>query len=524
MKTYFGYIRVSTPRQGKGVSLDEQRSAILAFAAKHGLEIAEWFVETETAARQGRTEYTKMIRALENGKAAGVVIHKIDRGARNAMDWANLGELLDAGVDIQFAHENLDLRSRGGRLAADIQAVVAADYIRNLRDEVLKGFYGRLKQGVYPLPAPVGYLDCGAGIPKAIDPIAGPLLRYAFERYAKGDIGLFDLQQDLAGRGLRTRRGGPLSLNGLAWALHNPFYTGIMRIKRRGESFQGAHTPLVTQALFDSVQDVLTGRHAPKGKRHAFRYKAMIAHAGCTRRLTGEIIKGRFVYYRCHGRQCRGASITERSLDEATQELLHSAVSSPQDIRELRDLVDEARSKPSSDPLKEKQIVQLHIAKCNDRLDRLTDVLLDGAISKEAYDIRNTSLLAERRSLQDQHDSIGTEPNWVERYRMFELHNTQLLRYEKLTDDEIRALLSSLCSNFELQGKNVAITLRYPYSEIVKSRTLQYGGPRWGDVRTRAETILAILMMEGLPADTSPMSLKSLKSTLRQLEGEHGRP
>ena len=83
MKRYFGYIRVSTPRQGRGVSLDEQRSAISAYAARHGFKIAEWFVETETAAKQGRTEYTKMIRGLESGKATGVIIHKIARGARN---------------------------------------------------------------------------------------------------------------------------------------------------------------------------------------------------------------------------------------------------------------------------------------------------------------------------------------------------------------------------------------------------------------------------------------------------------
>lgn len=75
--------------------------------------------------------------------------HKIDRGARNLKDWANLGDLIDGGVEVHFAHESLDMNSRGGRLSADIQAVVAADFIRNLRQETRKGFYGRLKQGIY---------------------------------------------------------------------------------------------------------------------------------------------------------------------------------------------------------------------------------------------------------------------------------------------------------------------------------------------------------------------------------------
>jgi site-specific DNA recombinase len=33
-----------------------------------------------------------MIAALKQGKASGVIMHKIDRGARNLKDWAELGE------------------------------------------------------------------------------------------------------------------------------------------------------------------------------------------------------------------------------------------------------------------------------------------------------------------------------------------------------------------------------------------------------------------------------------------------
>src|SRR5256885_4852920 len=115
-----------------------------------------------------------MLKLLQASKADGVIIHKIDRSARNLKDWANLGELIDRGVEVHFANESLDLQSRGGRLSADIQAVVAADYIRNLREETRKGFYGRLKQGILPLPAPAGYVDQGAGKPNMPDPARAP--------------------------------------------------------------------------------------------------------------------------------------------------------------------------------------------------------------------------------------------------------------------------------------------------------------------------------------------------------------
>src|SRR5712664_3111453 len=190
-KQFFSYIRVSTARQGEhGVSLKEQQDAILRYAQKNSLQIARSFEERETAAKRGRPIFSQMIRSLRHGEAQGVLIRKIDRGARNLKDWADLGDLIDTGVEVHFANESLDLNTRGGRLSADIQAVVAADYIRNLREETKKGIYGRLKQGIYPLAAPVGYLDRGGGNPKEIDPAKAPLILLAFHLYASGSYSL----------------------------------------------------------------------------------------------------------------------------------------------------------------------------------------------------------------------------------------------------------------------------------------------------------------------------------------------
>ncbi len=132
---YFAYIRVATVKHGEyGSSLAEQRDAIEAYAARHGLQIAEVCEERETAAKRGRRTFSALLERLKAGEASGLIMHKIDRGARNARDWADLGDLIDQGVDIRFVTDNFDLTSRGGRLSADIQAVIAADYVRNLRE------------------------------------------------------------------------------------------------------------------------------------------------------------------------------------------------------------------------------------------------------------------------------------------------------------------------------------------------------------------------------------------------------
>ena len=246
MKSCFGYVRVSTLKQGDGVSLDAQKDAILAYAAKNNIEISEWFEEKVTAAKVGRPVFTQMLRLLRKKSVDGVVLHKPDRAARNFADWAKIGDLADSGIDVHFASESLDFRSRGGRLSADIQAVIAADYIRNLKEEIHKGLHGQLQRGIYPFPAPLGYRNNGGGQLKTIDPIKGPLVKRVFEFYASGEYSMRTLLPEMEHMGLRTHAGGRVSKASLEGMLRNPFYTGVIRIRCNGSLYVGTHEPLIS--------------------------------------------------------------------------------------------------------------------------------------------------------------------------------------------------------------------------------------------------------------------------------------
>jgi len=207
-RSLIAYLRVSTVRQGQtGVSLIEQRRAIEEFARNHDLTIISWHTEMQTAAKVGRLVFRNLITKLKSEEDLGLLLHRIDRGARNLWDWAELGQLIDQGVDIRFVHDDLDLHSRGGRLAEDIQAVIAADYVRNLRDETIKGMQGRFRQGLYPLSAPLGYLNCGGGKPKTPDPAAAHHVTEVFKLYATGAHTLDTPHIEFIRRGLRTRTG-----------------------------------------------------------------------------------------------------------------------------------------------------------------------------------------------------------------------------------------------------------------------------------------------------------------------------
>lgn len=486
MRKVYAYIRVSTVKQGeRGSSLLEQRGAIDAYAKRHELEIAEWFEETETAAKQGRRVFNHMLQLLDRKQAAGVIIHKIDRSARNLRDWANLGELIDRGVEVHFAHESVDLKSRGGRLSADIQAVVAADYIRNLRDEVKKGFYGRLKQGYYPLPAPIGYRDNGGGEVKTPDPVTAPLVRKAFELYATGRYNLLLLNDELYDLGLRNRRHGRVSMNGLSTLLHNEFYIGIIRIERTGEHFLGKHEPLISRRLFGAVQDVLCGRKKIQGLKHDFAYRKTLRCTSCGYSLIGERQKGS-AYYRCHTPTCRGTSISETMLSSQ----VHSALSRVRmTSEELDDLIVEFERcdrRTMADRKEMARGLKLRIAQSDERVARLTDAYVDRVIERDIFEERKKQLLQERAALRESLDQMRSNDDPIlKRAKEFlelvrRLHESQNL----VRDSELRDLLKSTTSNLGIDRKKLLVDWKSPFHLLEKERVIPDGSPQRSIPRT----------------------------------------
>lgn len=468
MKRYFAYIRVSTTKQGEqGSSLQEQKAAVEAYASRHGLTITEWFEEQETAASQGRPVFNRMLKCLDREGASGIITHKIDRSARNLKDWARLGELVDRGIELHFAHESIDLTSRGGRLSADILAVVAADYIRNLRDEVRKGFYGRLKQGIYPLRAPVGYLDQGGGRAKIIDPLRGPLVAKAFELYATGTWSFLTLGEELKRRGLRNRNGNPLSRNGISTMLNNPFYVGLMKVKKTGESFIGVHEPLVPKSTFDAVRAVLNGRTPHRSRGRHYRYQRLIRCAGCGYSLIAERQKGH-IYYRCHTAACPVTCLREEHVDEA----LHAAIGRLQ-LQEIewdavRADIDQHFEVARKDTDSYRRGLELAISALDGRLTALTDAVLDGLINRGEYNVRKERLLHERMRLARQVNDIeGVHAmNRAQAHEFLELAKTLSTLPKTSNDDELRRIVKALTSNFSMREKNVEVAWRKPFERL----------------------------------------------------------
>lgn len=455
MKECFGYVRVSTVKQGEGVSLETQKEAILGFAARNEITITKWFEEKETAAKSGRPVFGAMLKELRKRAASGVVMHKIDRSARNFADWAKIGELADAGIDVHFATESLDFRSRGGRLSADIQAVIAADYIRNLREETIKGINGRLKQGLYPFGAPIGYLNNGGGKPKTPDPDRASLIQEAFELYASGQHSLRSLTAEMARRGLRSWRGKPLGKSGIEVILANPFYCGLIRIKTTGATYQGIHEPLVSVRTFERVQDIRAGKSGKKMARHNHVYRGLFRCRLCRASMIPERQKGH-VYYRCQTQVCATKCIREEILEASIMALLTRMRLTDADVKTL--ITDAERWCAARAKEDGSQSARLQLAQIDSRLERLTDVMLDGVIDQETYAKRKEALLLERIRVEAILENARNKRSdaWhVEKF--LELIKSLVELYRIANPPEKRELVEITTSNRMVAEKNISV-------------------------------------------------------------------
>lgn len=367
-----------------------------------------------------------------------------------------IGDLADVGIGIHFATESLDFNSRGGRLAADIQAVVAADYIRNLREEAKKGLEMRLQQGLYPFKAPLGYLDHGKGNPKTICPSKGPLVRVMFELYASGQYSLWSLPDEMNRRGLTSSTGGKIYKTSVEKILKNPFYTGTIRIARTGKTYQGIHEPLITQSLFDAVQAERANRNNHKSTAHNHMFRGIVKCANCDHSLIGERQK-QFIYYRCHSKTCPSTSIREDRLAAYFEGQLEQAVLPQEALTFLREELDAFFEETNAATRTAE--ADFEISKIESRLDKLLDCRLDGEINQDVYE-RKKSILVDGQSrwreIKQSAEQLGASKEFM---LAFVKWSQKLpILFKLAAETEKRALLKLATSNCTMRGKNVVFT------------------------------------------------------------------
>jgi site-specific DNA recombinase len=357
------YLRVSTKDQAtrggeaEGFSIPAQRDACQRKATTLGAVVVEEFVDRGESARSARRpELQRMLAYVAANPVHLAIVHKIDRLARNRVDDVEINlELTRAGVTLVSCTENID-ETPSGMLLHGIMSSIAEFYSRNLANEVIKGSMQKVLAGGTSNRVPIGYLnvrriESGREIRTVeLDPERAPLIQWAFQAYATGGWTTRGLLAELTERGLRSRETAtyasqPLHLSNIQSLLRHPFYRGVVRYK--GAEYPGRHEPLVDEATWRKVQDVLNAkdRSGEKTREHPHYLKGSL-YCHCGFRMIVSYSRNRhgtvYPYFCCLGRHGKHNSCTKKAvlikvIEDRVQEL-YSRVQLAPDLRKAIEL------------------------------------------------------------------------------------------------------------------------------------------------------------------------------------------
>lgn len=326
--------------------------------------------------------------------------------------------------------------------------------------------------------APIGYLDNGRGQLKTIDPLKGALVRELFERYSTGHYTLEKITEVMRAAGLTNTFGKPLGMNAVSGVLRNTFYTGLITLRSTGEAFVGAHEPLIPKSLFDRVQDVLSGKSRLKRHRHEFVFRRLVTCGLCGRVLIAERQKGH-AYYRCHARGCPTTCVREERIEEAVSEQLARIELTAEELAECYEALSWLEGATESIAREETKRLSLEVAAVQDRLGRLTDLLIDGALDRDTYELKKRELLDRKLVLDEQLRRTADDPTWAvdEVREILELAKSPLLSFELAAPAEKRELIEITTSNRTVKGKEPSVELREAFKLIAERRSVLEGDP-----------------------------------------------
>lgn len=143
-----GYCRVSTAGQADdGVSLDDQRHRITAYADLHDLELVGFEIDAGASGKTTRRPaFQRALRRLGSGEVHGLIFLKLDRASRSVIDVLRLVERAEReGWALHSIRERLDTSSAVGRFTVTLLAALA-ELERRQTSERTKSALGELRR------------------------------------------------------------------------------------------------------------------------------------------------------------------------------------------------------------------------------------------------------------------------------------------------------------------------------------------------------------------------------------------
>ncbi|OHB20775.1 MAG: hypothetical protein A3J67_02410 [Parcubacteria group bacterium RIFCSPHIGHO2_02_FULL_48_10b] len=496
---YIIYARKSTEEDDRQVlSIEAQLHELKEFAAKEKLEIVASLCEAKTAKEPGRIKFAEMLALLEKGKAEGIISWHPDRLARNSVDGGKIIHFVDRGLirSLKFPTFWFEPTPQG-LFMLNIAFGQSKYFVDNLRENVKRGLRQKIRNGVWPGWAPVGYLNNSKTRMIDIDTVKALKVKKLFTLYATGKYPLHSLAKWSDKNNLRGNLGKKLVIANIHKNLQNIFYIGLMKYK--GEVFEGTHEPLISKKLFDKCQEVMAKRgKVQEVRKHHFAFLGLMKCASCSCSITGERQKGHN-YYRCTKKKglCQEKRyLREESLLEQINNFLQKVSLSSQATEKVLAELDKEETQAKEAAKTTVQNLKEQVNQLEQKLDKLLDLHLNDKLSSDEYALKKQKILTAKLELSEKITDFEQKGlSWLEPAREFVLSLNQAAKLlEAQKKEEMTTFLKNIGSNHILRNRQWVLEPKIPYDLVAAcggpvSKNLQFS--KWWNYTTLLEPILA---------------------------------
>ncbi len=431
MKTAL-YLRVSTEDQAKeGYSLEVQRETLEAFAKREGLEVYQVYSDDGIS---GYTSDRPALKALladaKSGKFGLVLVAKLDRFSRNLRDLLNLVEELCAcGVGFKSAGEPFDTTTSAGKLMFQ-QLGSFAEFERNrIAERVFPGMVKGAMQGNWlgSRFAPYGYTYNKQAKLLEVAETEAEVVRQIFALYLEGKS-TWAIASMLSKKGVKNRRGNHFGSKTIGDILNNRIYTGTIvwnarhydKTKKTPKGYKyvknapekvivsrGKHKAIIGDEVFAQAQKLRAERRISmrRAKPGDYLLSGLLFCGKCNHKYIGASsvsnhrTKATKKWYRCSSRNngylsCTNNSVKADDLEQQLAWFMDTIVKNDRTGSRWPNMTGPALRLPEADKKAEKAVKD-DLKKLLDRQAKLTDLFLDGFVTKEVFEAKN-ELLMER--------------------------------------------------------------------------------------------------------------------------------
>ena len=433
-KKVAAYVRVSTDGEEQLQSFQSQKTYYQEKISKEkewvmvGIYADEAITGTKTVKRDG---FLKMFNDCMAGMIDVILTKSISRFSRNLVDTLQYVRMLkEKGIAVIFEKENINTLSMESEMALALLSTLAQNEVESLSANVKMGIKMKMKRGeMMGFNGCLGYDYHPEDKSITVNPGEAESVREIFDMYLRG-YGAPTIAKELTRLGRKNKKGEvKWTESGIRTIINNEKYKGDLRLgktftvdpisKRRLENMgeeeqyyiKEHHEPIVSPEIWDAAQEIKKSRYRKNAmsiegtrKKYSrkFAFSSMCECGFCgkylTRRAHNQTTTQTKPVWKCRTATNFGIencphskSIDEAIIENAFIEMFHLLADNFDDVLDL--VIHSVEETLSND---ESAIKLQKVNKTLDLLEskrkKLTDMLLDDKITKEAYDAKYNEL------------------------------------------------------------------------------------------------------------------------------------